>query len=86
MATRQLENVEELIKLARKRVSFSRNWQSVKYYRDVDLLAVRFSDNPATHSKDDIEKGLIYNYDAEGNLANIEILDLYDIFEAFNDE
>lgn len=80
MATQQLENVRELLKLARKRASFPRNWLQVKYFREVDLLVIRFTDTPATHSKGDIEKGLIFNYDAQGNLSNIEILDLYDIY------
>ncbi len=52
----------------------------LNYLADVDLLSVRFSKTESTYRKDDMEKGLIYNYDSDDFLVSIEILDIYGIF------
>ena len=52
----------------------------LKYQPDVDMLLVELKDNPApTNSKDDIERGLIFNYEGR-KLVSIEILDLYGVY------
>jgi hypothetical protein len=68
---------EELLRLARHRVEFPPVDLRLKYQADVDVLLVELTENPTpTNSKDDIEHGLIFNYEAQ-KLVSIEILDLY---------
>lgn len=74
------EMVEEVISLANKRFEVPDGYQYLKYYEEVDLLVIRYSNTDAVISKSDMEKGLIYNFDNEGNLTGIEVLDLYDKF------
>lgn len=80
METQQLENVQELLKLAGERVNLPPNYLEIKYYEDVDLLAIRFTDTPATRSKGDLENGLVFNYDSQGKLTSIEVLDFYGVY------
>ncbi len=82
MAVRQLEisKEKELLKLAGERVKLPNGSLQLKYQPDVDLLVVRLNDGKSTYSEDDMEKGLIYNYDAQNRLVSIEVLDLYGVF------
>ncbi len=82
MAVRQLEisKEKELLKLACERVKLPNRNLQLKYQPDVDLLVVRLNDGKSTYSEDDMEKGLIYNYDAQNRLVSIEVLDLYGVF------
>jgi uncharacterized protein YuzE len=82
MAVRQLEisKEKELLKLAGERVKLPNRSLQLKYQPDVDLLVVRLNDGKSTYSEDDMEKGLIYNYDAQNRLVSIEVLDLYGVF------
>jgi YD repeat-containing protein len=46
----------------------------VRYDRETDTLTVIFSDSPVVESDED-KPGTILDYDAQGNLVSIEILD-----------
>ena len=46
----------------------------VKYNKEVDVLVIRFSDNKVLES-DESRPGVIIDYDKEGNIVKIEILD-----------
>lgn len=71
---------EELLRLARDRIDLPAGKLRLKYQHDVDMLLVELKENPApTNSKDDIEHGLIFNYEGQ-KLVSIEILDLYGVF------
>lgn len=76
---------EELLALAVERlgglVQLPRQvW--LKYQPDVDLLVIRLTENHhATRSDDDLERGLIFNYEGQ-KLVSIEVLDLYGSFTA----
>ena len=45
----------------------------VKYHQDVDVLRIHFSDAPIDES-DEEKPGIILDYDKEGNIVGIEIL------------
>ena len=79
--TRLKENKQttELLKLARLRFPFT-EYLKLRYFADTDLLVIRFFENKTTKSKDDMDKGIIYNYDNKNNLVSVEILDLYGVF------
>lgn len=52
----------------------------LKYQPDVDMLAVRFVEQPhPTHSNDDQARGVIFNY-AGPDLVSLEVLNLYGVF------
>lgn len=52
----------------------------LEYEADVDLLAIWLDEvTPSTHSEDDSDRGIIYNY-AGKKLVSIEVLDLYGTF------
>jgi len=71
---------EELIRLARDRVDLPAGALRLKYQSDVDMLLVELKENPApTNSKDDVERGLIFNYEGQ-KLVSVEILDLYGVY------
>lgn len=70
----------ELIKLANKRITIPNSYISIQYQKDADLLFIVFTNGKSTYSKDDMDKGIIYNYDRNNELVSVEILDLYDIF------
>jgi Protein of unknown function (DUF2283) len=71
---------EELLRLARERVDLPSGSLRLEYQPDVDLLWIGLTDNPKpTHSDDDLERGLIFNYDGS-KLVSIEILDLYGVY------
>ena len=44
------------------------------YDKKDDILAIRFSKNPYAES-DEVQEGIIFDYDAKGKLIAIEILD-----------
>lgn len=71
---------EELLRLARDRVELPQEKLRLKYQPDVDMLLVELKENPApTNSKDDVDRGLILNYEGQ-KLVSIEILDLYGVY------
>ena len=84
MAVRQLNQTinkaGEWLKLANERINVPGNYVILKYQEDVDLLVIRFNDGKSTYSKDDMDKGVIYNYDRNNSLVSMEILDLYGIY------
>ncbi len=81
MAIGQIENkVTEWLDLVDERVKIPRNYLRINYQTDADLLLVKFSETESTYSEDDMEKGLIFNYDAQNKLVSIEVLDLYGVF------
>ncbi len=45
----------------------------ISYQPDVDTLYLRFSDEEVTHSEDDMEKGLVFDYHHR-TLVGIEVL------------
>ncbi len=68
---------DELLRLAASRVKLPKGKLRLKYQPDVDLLAIRLKDHPhPTHTKDDQERGLLFNYEGR-TLVSIEVLDLY---------
>ncbi len=46
----------------------------IKYDQEVDVLVVRLSDE-AVFESDETRKGVIMDYDKDGNVVSIEILD-----------
>jgi hypothetical protein len=71
---------EELLRLARDRVDLPAGKLWLKYQPDVDMLLVELKESPApTNSKDDLERGLIFNYEGQ-KLVSVEILDLYGVY------
>jgi hypothetical protein len=71
---------EELLRLARDRVDLPAGKLRLKYQPDVDMLLVELKEKPApTNSKDDPERGLIFNYEGQ-KLVSIDILDLYGVY------
>lgn len=71
---------EELLRMAAERINLPSGVLRLEYEADVDLLAIWFDDvTPSTHSEDDSERGLIYNY-AGKQLVSVEVLDLYGTF------
>ena len=45
----------------------------VKYDKEVDVLYIKLNDTPITES-DEEKKGVIIDYDADGKIVSIEIL------------
>jgi hypothetical protein len=71
---------EELIRLASDRIDLPRGVLRLKYQPDVDMLLIELKENPApTNTRDDIERGLIFNYEGP-RLVSVEILDLYGVY------
>ena len=68
-----------MLRLARDRVDLPEGELRLKYQPDVDMLLVELKENPApTNSKDNLGRGLIFNYEGR-KLVSIEILDLYGV-------
>ena len=82
MVTTELEDdlAVNWLKLARERVQFPGEVIKVSYQKDVDMLVVKFSDNPSVKGNMDYKSEAVYNYDESGNVVSLEILDLYGIF------
>ncbi len=52
----------------------------MKYGEDVDLLTIRFKENPRSDGGDaDLLAGIVYNYEGD-DLVSVEILDITDKF------
>jgi uncharacterized protein YuzE len=45
----------------------------IKYNKEVDVIYIRFSDEKVTES-DENKPGIILDYDANGNITGIELL------------
>lgn len=75
-----ISKTSELVKLANERIKIPSNYIFVQYQNDADLLLIKFTNGKSTYSKDDMDKGIIYNYDENNELVSMEILDLYDTF------
>ena len=50
-----------------------KNTMKVKYDKEVDVLYIEFSDNKITES-DEEKSGIILDYDSEGSIVGIEVL------------
>jgi uncharacterized protein YuzE len=71
---------EELLRLAGERVELPAGDLQLKYQPDADILWIGLKEKPKpTHSEDDQERGLIFNYEGR-KLVSIEVLDLYGVF------
>ncbi len=71
---------EELLRLARERVDLPAGKLWLKYQPDVDLLWIGLKEHPEpTNTKDDVEHGLIFNYEGR-KLVSVEVLDLYGVY------
>jgi len=46
----------------------------IKYNKEVDIVYIQFSENKVSESDED-KPGIILDYDDEGNIVGIEILD-----------
>lgn len=77
---RTVSKTGELLKLANERIEIPSQYIALDYQADVDLLFIKFSNGISTYSKDDMDKGIIYNFAQNDELVSVEILDLYDIF------
>lgn len=85
MATRLVESKiseKKLISMARKRVELPDNWLAVDYSYNSDVLLIRCSRNKAKRSKGDMKNGIVYDFDAQGQLVSIEVTDLLGVFVA----
>ncbi len=82
MVTTELgtKTTDELLKLAGERIEMSTPPLKLDYQEDVDLLFVQFSEKPSVRGTFDYDKNAILNYDKDGNLVSVEILDVYDIY------
>ena len=71
---------KDLLAIAGERIILPTNISWVEYEADADLLYIALKEKPqSTHSDDDAENGIIFDY--EGNeLVAIEILNLYGVF------
>jgi len=68
-------NPNRLLTIAAQRVQIPVLPFRVEYDADVDTLYLRFKEGLApTHSEDDMEKGIVYDYH-DKELVGIEILD-----------
>lgn len=65
----------ELIALVNKRILLPNNYISLDYRKKNKLLLIRFSDKKVIYSKADMNVGVIYDFDSNDSLINIEILD-----------
>lgn len=79
----------KVIALANERVEAPKDYVSIKYFDDEDVLVIhyekhsRFHDKDSkviTHSKSDIQNGIIHTFDIDDKLLSIEILDFYGKF------
>jgi uncharacterized protein YuzE len=82
MVTTQLEDEKaiEWLRLAKKRISVSQDIIKINYQADADLLLICFSEEPSVRGNLDYESSIIYNYDKNGEVVSVEILDLYGVF------
>jgi hypothetical protein len=64
-----------LFELANERTQLPSEYISIEHRKEKSLLKVRFSNHKVRYSKIDMEKGVIYDKDADDNLISVEILD-----------
>jgi uncharacterized protein YuzE len=68
-----------LFELATRRAALPKNFISLSYRKETDLLAIKFSDRKRIYSRADMREGIIYDYDSKDNLVCVEILDFGDV-------
>lgn len=76
----EAELTEKVLALANERLEVLKGYGYLEYYDDVDILYIPYSNTDSVISKSDIEKGLIYDFDSEGKLTGIEVIDFYGKF------
>ncbi len=65
------------IRAAKRRLpTFPESWLKLHYSRDVESLFVQLSREPIQISRHDLEKDIVFNFDARGDMVSFEILDL----------
>jgi YgiT-type zinc finger domain-containing protein len=65
------------IRAAKRRLpTFPQSWLKLHYSRDVESLFVQLSREPIEISRHDLEKDIVFNFDARGDMVSFEILDL----------
>jgi YgiT-type zinc finger domain-containing protein len=65
------------IRAAKRRLpTFPESWLKLHYARDVESLFVQLSREPIETSRHDLEKDIVFNFDARGETVSFEILDL----------
>jgi hypothetical protein len=71
---------DEWLRLAGERVTLPTGPLWLDYQVDADLLIIKLKENArSTHSDDDMDAGIIYDYEGD-ELVAIEVLDLYGLF------
>jgi len=55
----------------------------IKYDPQTDILRLRFGDTPIEES-DQVEPGIIVDYDAEGHIVGVELLDASELIVKTN--
>ena len=71
---------KEWLKLVGNRADIPNDILRTEYQKDVDLLVILLSDKPSVKSRMDYENDVLFNYDKNGNLVSIEVLELYGVF------
>lgn len=70
---------DEWLRLARERVALPPGPVWLDYQADADLLVIKLKERArSTHSDDDMDAGIIYDYEGT-ELVAIEVLDLYGV-------
>lgn len=92
IAGRTIERMDSEIKakvlsLTSERFEVPEGHIYLNYHKDVDVLVIVYKSNRPDDSKvdfgfskEDMDKGLIYNFDSEDRLKNIEVLGFYGKF------
>lgn len=75
-----LDLVTEWLDLTKNRVEIPKTWLWIEYQNDADLLYVKLSTSPATISDDDLDNGIVFDYDKNNDLVGIEVWNLYGIY------
>jgi uncharacterized protein YuzE len=71
----------ELLDLASRRVDLPSEKPLLVIYDDeADSLFIKYSETPSIISKSKDTDGVVFDFDAEGNLVSVEVLDLYEVF------
>lgn len=76
----------KVLALANERFEVPEGHKYFKYFDDVDLMVIKYSNNKTVKTEDDMSKGLICNYDYKGRIRSIEVLDFYGKFTDVRDE
>ncbi len=70
----------KVLSLANERFEVPKGYEYLKYNDEVDVLIISYSNTASVISKDDVDKGLVYDFDSEGKLTGIEVIDFYGKF------